>query len=177
MIISFEMLNRSHDPGTQAFSSIGLANRALFIIWGFFTGLAIYLNMRLLARRLNFKSKWFEVLLIIGCLMIMVTTSIVGSSGEIWDWERIVHLLSALIFGAICISLVITLMIVKIRRKNKKSSVTYLTAILLAFAIFAMSTLYIGWFTANAQILLINVCLVTMFCSNFIERWALPTSA
>ena len=169
--LSVVMVNRSYDPRRQPFTGIGLRHPELFIIWGVATALAIFLNMRLLAKRLHVRNKAFDMTLALGCAMLIVTSCIVGPA-PIWEWRRITHMVSAVIFGLTCVTLIVVLMVVKLRRKGKKSSVTYLTAILLTLMFFVIATINVGQFPAYAQTMLINVCLVAVFCSNYIERWS-----
>ncbi|MCL2570093.1 MAG: hypothetical protein FWE16_02700 [Firmicutes bacterium] len=168
IIMSFILISRGDYPTRDPLSAIGEQNHALFILWGIFTGLAVYFNLKLLASRLNFKSRLFEIALIIGCSMSIVTVTIVGLE----TWRRIIHISSAMSFGVICVLCVITLVIVKLRcKKNRKTSITYLTAIALSAVIFIFTSINIGWFTAMTQVLVATVCLIIMFCSNFIEKW------
>ena len=171
--LSIIMISLSDSPGTDPFSAVGENNRILFFAWGFSTGLAVYMNLRLLARRLQVKSKFFEIALAIGCSMALVTTSIVGMQ----TLMRIIHVSSAAIFGLVCTMCVLAILIIKLKKKGKQTSVPYITALAIAGIVFIIATIYAGWFTAYTQILLANVCLVTMFCSNYIEKWTVETTS
>ncbi|MCL2755484.1 MAG: hypothetical protein FWE45_00310 [Firmicutes bacterium] len=168
IVLSFIMLSRGENPTTDPFSAIGEQNRVLFLLWGIFTALAVYFNLRLLASRCNFKNKLFEIPLTIGCLMGILTTIIVGME----TWQRIIHVGSAMLFGVLCVICVVWILIVKFMRKKKKRVfVPYVTALFIVAVIFIFASAQMGWFTALTQILLANVCLIIMFCSNFFEKW------
>jgi len=168
IVMSIVMISRGDNPTTDPFSAIGEQNRVLFLLWGVFTALAVYLNLRLLATRLNFKNKWFEIPLAIGCSSGIVTTVIVGAA----TWQRVIHVSSAMVFGVLCVACVVWMLIVKFMRKKKKRVfVPYVTAIFIVAVIFIFASAQTGWFTASTQMLLANVCLIIMFCSNFFEKW------
>ena len=167
IVISMIMVRRGENPQTDPFSAIGAENRILFIFWGSTTGAAVYLNLRLLATRLNVQSKIFQIVLAVGCSMAIVTSIVLGMD----TLRRVIHVGSAMIFGIVCVLCLLFLMIVKLKRKNKRLSATYITAMAIAGLIFILTSIYVGWFTAFTQIILSNVCLVAMFCSNFIEKW------
>jgi len=161
------MLTGDYAVERYPLSKIGYANRGIFALWGIATGMAVYLNMKLLASRLQFKNRIFESLLVVGCLMTLVTVTIMGY-GRI---ERPIHVASAMGFGIFNIVCVMWLMILKARRKNKSLTAVYITLIMICAVIFIFTSAQMGWFTALTQVLVINVCLVIMFISNFIERW------
>ena len=156
-----------------AFSVIGDANQAMFIMWGVATAGAVYLNMKLLASRLQVKSKIFEVVLAVACLAAIPLVCITGYE----TWRRIVHVTSAMLFGILGIICVVFLFIMKLRRKSKKSAVPWLMAIFIVAVMFIYSTVQVGWFTAFTQILVINLCLIATFTSNFFEKWPEAPSA
>jgi len=167
IVFSSIMIGRGQSPRTLAFSQIGNENQALFILWGITTSLAVYLNLKLLRRRLKYNNKAFEILLAIGCSMAIVTTCVVGSETV----RRVIHIGSAMAFGLLCVACVVWLMVIKYWRKNKKATTIYLTAIALSALILIFSTISVGWFTAYTQILITNVSLIIMFFSNFVEKW------
>jgi len=166
IVISVIMISLGENPQTDALSRIGYVNRGLFFVWGVTTGLAVYLNLKILSKRLQFKSKIFDIALILGCSMSIVAVTVMGYSPA----NRAIHIISSGIFGVVCVACVLTLMIVKAIKKNKRTSVPYITAMALAGVIFIFTSAQVGWFTASTQVLLANVCLTAMFCSNFIER-------
>jgi hypothetical protein len=167
IVFSMLMLTRGEDPHLNTFSSIGEANRVLFAFWGVATAAAVYLNLQLLATRLKIKHRLFQILLAIGCSMAVVTVAVVGDDTT----RRVIHVGSALIFGVTCVLALLFLMIIKAKQKSKRSSVPYITAMAIVGVIFIWTSIYVGWFTAHTQVLLTNMCLIVMFCSNFFEKW------
>ena len=171
IVLSMVLLSVGHRQGFDViagtFSSIGTANHLLFIFWGIVTGLAVYLNLSLLALRLGIKNIWFYVLLVIGCAGSIVTVSFVG-----WDPTiRAIHIVSAAVFGFFSTLCLLYILVIKMMQKGKRTTLPYLTAIIIIGVIFIYTSVQIGWFTALTQVLLSNVCLVAMFCSNFFEKW------
>jgi len=171
VVLAIAMMQFSDvDTGTAPFSAIGEANRALFILWGVATAIALYTSMMILARRLKFKSRIFEIALAIGCSMVIVTSAVVGGAPAV----QVIHRTSAGLFGLICAVCILVLFIVKMRKRQyRRRTATYITVLSFAGIIFLLTTIYVGWFTASTQILVINVALVTMFLSNFVEKWTI----
>ena len=167
IVLSMIMVQLGENPTTDPFSAIGKQNRLLFIFWGATTAAAVYFNLCLLATRLNVRSNAFEIILAVGCSMGILTTLVIGLE----PLRRVIHVGSAMIFGVTCVLCLLYLMIVKLRQKRKRTTVPYLTAMLIAGMLFILTTIYYGWFTAFTQILLSNVCLVAMFGSNIFEKW------
>ncbi|MCL2846498.1 MAG: hypothetical protein FWE38_02290 [Firmicutes bacterium] len=151
---------------TDAFSVIGFANREMFFIWGVATGLAVFLNLRLLAVRLGLVHRWFTALLAFGCSMTLVTVSVMGYDSI----ARPIHVGSAALFG-FCTAISLIIILVKKLKKNKRITSMYLTIFAMTAVIFVFTTIYVGWLTALTQILLTNISLVIMFASNFMEKW------
>ena len=172
IVLSMILLSIGHRQGFDVvngtFSSIGTANHLLFIFWGIATGLAVYLNLSLLALRLGIINTWFYVALVIGCIGSLITVSFVG-----WDPTiRAIHIVSAAVFGLFSTLCLLYILIVKMKQKGKRTSLPYLTAIIIVGVIFIFTSVQVGWFTALTQVLLSNICLVAMFCSNFFESWS-----
>jgi len=165
--ISIIMLAVGYSPRTRALSAIGEDYRWLFFAWGVCTASATYLNLKLLATRLQVKNRIFDIFLLVGCSMGIVTVLILGMDPII----RAIHVSSAMLFGVITALCLVFLLFIKVRRKNKRTSLPYITAIALAAVIFAFTSIQVGWFTALTQVLLANICLIIMFISNFLERW------
>jgi len=161
------MAEGTYDVLRYPLSKIGYADRILFALWGVATGFAVYLSLKMLASRLRFKNRIFEVLLAVGCIMTIVTVSVMGY-GRI---ERPIHVASAMGFGIFNIICVMWLLILKMIRKNKRTTAIYITLIMICAVIFIFTSAQMGWFTAFTQVLVINVCLAITFTSNFIERW------
>ncbi|MCL2587261.1 MAG: hypothetical protein FWE31_03405 [Firmicutes bacterium] len=165
--ISFVMVFISDTPTTIPLSAIGYQNRLLFFFWGVTTSSAVYFNLKLMARNLKFKSIIFDWVLIIGCSMAIVTVIVMGYHPV----RRIIHVGSAGLFGVLTVMCVLALLIVKLRKKSKLSSIPYLTAVAVAGVIFIFASAQVGWFTALTQVILATACLVTMFATNFLEKW------
>lgn len=174
VIMSGVMLSRGDNLVTAPFSEIGEQNRALFVIWGATTAAALFYNLRLLASRLSFHGRAFNVIAFVGCGMVIVTSSVVGLEPV----RRIIHITSAALFGGITALCILFLLIVKFKlKKNRKRTATYIFLLAIAAVIFIFATISAGWFTASTQMLIINVALVTMFFSNFVEKWTIAPHA
>jgi hypothetical protein len=153
---------------TKPFSALGLENQVLFFFWGIFTGAATFFNLTWLASRLGYQNRLFKVLLTVGCLIVLVTVTVMGYEPV----NRIIHVGSAMVFGVTTVSCVLWILIVKLIRQDKKTTVPYLCALVLAGIVFIVTFIQTGWFTAFTQVLLADVCLAIMFCSNFLEKWS-----
>jgi len=168
--LSGVMVSLGENPNIDALSRIGEENHALFILWGVFTAVAIYMNYLLLAHRLDITNKFFYAVLTIGCSMVIVSSSVIGEHIAL----RVIHVTASGLFGLLCAVCLVILLIVKIRcNYNKKRTAMYLTLMAVAGLLLVVTTIYVGWFTAYTQVLIINLCLVTMFLSNFVEKWSL----
>jgi hypothetical protein len=168
VIISIAFLfDGSADAATEPFSTIGGHNRVWFFIWGAATGAAVYINFTIFAKRLDIKSRIFHVALVIAAVAAVVTTAVVG----VETWERVVHVSSAMVFGILSVVCILFLLIVKIIRKNKRTSIPYIAILALVGIVFIFVSAEVGWFTAITQVVFINVSLLILFISNFIERW------
>jgi len=156
------MATGDYDVGRYPLSKIGYANRIVFALWGGATATAVYLNLKLLASRLELKNRFFEAMLAVGCLMTIITVLVMGY-GRI---ERPIHVASAMGFGIFNIICVMWLMILKLMRKNRKTTAVYIALITICAVIFIFTSAQMGWFTAFTQVLVINVCLGITFTSN-----------
>jgi len=171
IVLSMIMLRTSERPTlTATFSSMGARNRPLFFFWGVSTSIAVYMNIKLLAKRLQFKNKFFEIVLIVGCANALITASVIGQDTA----RSVIHNVSAMVFGFFCLFCLLVLMVYKFRCKiNRKRTATYITAISLCAVAVAFMFQWVGNFTAFTQTTIINVGLITMFLSNFVEKWSL----
>jgi len=161
-----------NDPGTRALSALGSENRLLFFLWGIFTGAATYFNLSLLASRLKYKNRLFEIILAVGCSLILLTVTVLGME----PLYRAIHVGSAMSFGVTTVLCLVWLLTVKLVRQDKRTTVPYLAALVIVAIIFIATSIQVGWFTALTQVLLADVCLAVMFCSNFLENWSLQKS-
>ena len=182
--LSIILLVETCTPQMKTFSYIGEQNRALFFIWGISTGAATFFNLKLLAKRLQFKNRTFDWILGFGCSTALVMVTVTGFE----PLNYAVHMASAKIFGIIGGVCLLILMLIRWRgrppvptttmartdvrasRKNKIISMLYIIVMIATFVVLVVATARAGHYTAPSQLLLTNVFLVVMFCSNFLEK-------
>jgi len=164
--LSIILLVETCTPQIKTFSYIGEQNRVLFFIWGISTGAATFFNLRLLAKRLQFKNRIFDWILGFGCSTALVMVTVTGFE----PLNYAVHMASAKIFGIIGGVCLLILMLVKFVKKNKIISMLYIVAMVSTFVVLVVATARAGHYTAPSQLLLTNVFLAVMFCSNFLEK-------
>ena len=160
-VISF--VNTS--PAEQTLSSIGEADRLWFFSWGIATSLALFLNLGLLADKLNFKGKprkWFNTVAIIGSSSLLVTVSVVGDHPA----QVATHWASGIIFGILGFCCAVCLLI--IRRIKTKSRVPYISIAVIGAAIDVFFIVLLG-LTALCEITIIIFIESIFLMVNFIR--------
>jgi len=166
VVLSTILLVETCTPQMKTFSYIGEQNRTLFFIWGVSTGAATFFNIRLLAKRLQFRNRIFDWILGFGCSMALVMVTVTGFE----PLNYAVHMASAKFFGLIGGVCLLILMLIKFAKKNRIISMLYIIAMVSTFVVLVVVTLQTGHYTAPTQLLLTNVFLAVMFCSNFLEK-------
>jgi len=156
------------NPRHDTFSSTGIDNRLLFATWGGFTGVAVFFNFKELARKLNILSKWFYIVIWVSSVSVMLTSVVIGRHQAV----HILHVATSMIFGISGILCVIYLLVMKYKRHSRYTTIAYAIAMFAAAVYFIIICVQMGWFTMFIQMLVINLALVIMVCSNFIEKWS-----
>lgn len=158
-----------HNPAERTMSSIGRENSLWFLVWGMFTGSAIYLNLKLLAKRLDFRYRWFGFLVVFAVINVLLTTIVNGTS----RWEANFHWATAMMFGVT--SAVCVFILLGVKRTRKRCRMPYLTIVTLAAVVTVIPIPIIG-LSAMSQLVMLNACLAVLFYTNFIERWPFEAS-
>ena len=149
-------------PAQRTLSNIGLYYPRFFITWGLFAGISVFLNLHLLAEKLKFKSKIFNIMTC-GSFAVFLTVFINGPA----QWQVIIHWSSGMTFGIL--SFLCTMALFWIKFCKCRSYFPYMTLCLLA-AVFTVATIYFLGLTALCQIVILIVCQLCLLTANVIER-------
>ncbi|MCL2539832.1 MAG: hypothetical protein FWE53_00140 [Firmicutes bacterium] len=161
------------NPFTDSFSSIGAQYRWLFAAWGVASGLAIFIGLRLLLVKLGIKNRWFNLGIFLSGLLVILTTAIIGEGGlqEVKDFSWWWHLVTAVLFCVLSVSLLSVTLIIKFKKQdNRNITLIYIAAAVVGIAVLLIDAVITGWVAAYAQILLINTSLIILFSTNLLER-------
>ena len=85
------------DPAIHTISMIGLEHPWLFRLWGLVAAILVVLNVRYMMRRYDFKSRFCNIGLIVGCVSIALSVNI--PTTDDWGWQLVGHWGTAIIFG------------------------------------------------------------------------------
>ena len=85
------------NPVDHTISMIGLEHPWLFRLWGLVAAILAVLNLRYMMRRYDFKSKFCNIGLIVGCINIAISVNI--PTTDDWGWQLVGHWGTAMIFG------------------------------------------------------------------------------
>jgi len=145
-------------------SYLGTQSRAWFILFGFATGVAVFLNIKFFAHKTGVKQgRVFHAVLSIGCIAMFSTVLV--NSGAQSGWMHAVHNLSAQTFGAVCFGVMFALLFV--RCKKERIYFLHITALTAAAMVVVASMLIIGW-AAQFQLSSLLVSLVVLLISNYL---------
>jgi len=158
-LVSFADTN----PTERTLSNIGAENPVWFLAWGVFTALAVYLNVRLLADKLGFENKWFDLMSKIGSFAIIGTVIIWG---EAW-WQVAFHWATGMTFGILCFASVFVLLCVTSYKQKRMSWWIPIVAVAAAIDVFTIIALGL---TALCEIVILTVVQVALFAVNFVRK-------
>ena len=165
VLISLHAFSGSN-PAERTLSNLGLYYPRFFITWGLLASLSVFFNLGYLARKLNVKSKIFNVVRYVGSFAVLITVTINNPN---YQWMVITHWASGMTFGAL--SFFSTLYLFWRKFKTARGLCPYLTLCALAAAFTVITIIFLG-LTALAQIVILIVCQLCLFTANFVERKA-----
>jgi len=164
MILCFVIL-WGNDIVNRTFSGIGRDYPTIFLVYCFVIATGFWINMRLLAKRLNIKHKLFHIILFIGILG-MVATPLTLEETPIW---QTIHVAMGAVF--IFFGLTMFLFALFIKAKRSRSKLPY-ASMFTVFVLAMTMGIFMHGFFAIWQMITINVTFIFLFTVNHIERWS-----
>ena len=153
----------STNPAERTLSNIGGEDPLWFAAWGIVTALAVFFNVKLLANKLNFKNKVFDIITAVGSFEIVVTVIIWG---EAW-WQVAIHWTTGITFGILSFLCVFVLLCVRSRARGRVSWWIPIVAVAAAADVFTIIALGL---TALCEIVILVVVEVALFSINFVQN-------
>jgi len=149
-------------------SDVAYEYRVWFFVWGVFTSLGIYINSRIMAEKLEFINKWFDILLFISSVSLLIVVSILGEP----IWMKVIHKTFSIVFGVLGFTCVMWLFIIhhqKLLKTNSFTKIPYLT-ILTGAAIIDIVSIFQYGLTIFCELFIIIVCEIMILTLLYVEK-------
>jgi len=171
-----------YNPFKTTLTEIGMNNQPLYIVWGVMTGAAVWLNTRIMSRRLGVNNKLINVLLGIGCVSIVLSVLVYkGNAFEMrflnGDTLSHFHRTFAVIFGVLCaFSVLATLWAASGKKRDRLPCRIAVVILLLVCIIDVVSIIFCG-LTLFCELFALLFFQIVMFFFNFVLKIGAKTIA
>ena len=154
-------------PTQRTFSAIGRRYPEWFIIWGFVTGVALVLNIKHLAARVNFKSNKLNRLLTMAFIFGIINVFVNPPYG----FGNVIHIWAALISSFTFFMTMAVMFFVASRKYNTKVGYIYFAIMMVSLAAYGIGYLVFGGLVAIMQIQMFWVAGTCLLGMNFFHKF------
>ena len=150
---------------TETVSYWGELYPTLFLIWGIFTSVGVFCNLKRLARKLNISNTLLDIAMIVGCFSVFI--SCISGGGVDYSFMSITHWTASFCFGVFCYLSALTIYIVATTKDKKNIS---LLSIVVAGALIDIIFCIKFGLMGISELFVLSVVQVCVFLSNYVVK-------